>query len=105
MFMDQELNRCREQRRHHLSEIRSWLAQFERRHKRKPAAAERPKSWLNHQRCCRVLTDRIKELEARLSEARKSFYKKSDFQSDEEELEHATRLDDSVSTCQQWSGQ
>ncbi|KAF1334962.1 hypothetical protein FI667_g1494, partial [Globisporangium splendens] len=97
ILMDQELTRCREQRRHHLSEIRAWLAQFERRHERKPTAAERPKSWSNLQRRCRVLTDRIKELEARLSEARKGFYKKSDFQNDEEELEHATRLDDPAS--------
>lgn len=96
---EQELTKCREQRRRHLSEIRVWLAQFERRNKRKPTTSERPKSVTLLQRRCRTLTDRIKELEARLSATRKSFYRRSEHQKDDDddELENATKLDGSSS--------
>lgn len=100
VLIEQELLKCREQRRRHQSEIRAWLAQFERRNERKPLASERPKSVTQLQRRCRALSDRTKELEARLSSARKSFYRKSEsLERDEnDELERDVRIDDDSSS-------
>lgn len=96
VLVEQELLQCREQRRRYLSEIRAWLAQFERRNERKPTPSERPKSVTQLQRRCRALSDRMKELETRLSSARTSFYRKSESMERDEndDLERYTRLDD-----------
>lgn len=99
MLVEQELLKGKEQKRRHLGEIRAWLAQFERRNERKPTPSEWPKSVTQLQRRCRALSDRMKELETRLSSARRSFYRKSESMERDEndEFERDARLDDSSS--------
>ncbi|TYZ61225.1 hypothetical protein PybrP1_011570 [[Pythium] brassicae (nom. inval.)] len=84
-LVEQELAKCRELRRGHVGEIRAWLAQFEKRHERKPSAAERPRTVAALQHRCRALSQRMREIEAHLA---------AQGDDDDEQLKHDARLED-----------
>lgn len=74
ILVEQELAKCREMRRCLRGEIRTWLAQFERRNERKPNASERPRALVVLQHRCRLLSERVRAIEVHLAVTRQSFF-------------------------------